>query len=249
MAVFYTSNFFKKRSMATFRKALSLTVKILVVTTSFATLLNCSSLPQRDAVVDKMDAPNTVAPSSTGQSDIVFVRTSLVASAVDAHLYNVSNAAPEYVATMPNNTKLEYPLLPGRHMFMLVSEDSVDFIRVDASAPRTYYSLVEPHMGVWKPSFSITPVKLNGVDSLIDDSEPREGIVGEVSKKRDDKVEEVKNRLNDAKWIGASDQTPPEIDGNIDARYREAWKEWVSKSAKEQDAKTLNAIDGVIESS
>ncbi len=242
MAVFCPFKRFKIRPMMTYRKLLFLSLKSLFVAVCFVPLLNCSYLPQRDTVVNKVDIPGT-APSLNGQSDIVFVRTSLVASAVVAHLYKISNEVPEYVATMPNNTKFEYPLSPGRHTFMIVSADSVDFVRVDASAQRTYYSLVEPHMGVWKPSFSIKPVKLNGVDVVINSGDFNESAEGASY------AEEVKTKLDGAKWIVASDQTPPEIDGSIDTRYREAWNEWLKKSTKEQDAKTLNAIDGVIERS
>ncbi|MFL0801697.1 MAG: hypothetical protein K6L80_14690 [Agarilytica sp.] len=221
-------------------------------------LLNCSYLPQRHASIEKQEALGVVPHSSGGKSDIVFVRTSLVASAVEAHLYKVSGDTPEYVATMPNNTKLEYTLSPGRHIFMLVSGNSVDFIRVDAGTQRTYYSLVEPHMGVWKPSFSIQPVKLKVAEVVTDRDEVMEnnkdkeaganGIpiveadTGDVTSK----VEAIKIKLNDAKWIVASDQTPPNHDANINARYREAWRDWLKKSAKERDKKTLNAMDGVI---
>ncbi len=253
MAVFCTSSCFKKRQLITFKKLIPFSVKTLLITTCFASLLNCSYFPQRHASIEEQEAPSVVPHSNIGKSDIVFVRTSLVASAVEAHLYKVSTDTPEYVATMLNNTKLEYTLSPGRHIFMLVSGNSVDFIRVDAGAQRTYYSLVEPHMGIWKPSFSIEPVKLN-VAGIVNDGGGAAGKnkeagvpvaetdAGEVVSK----AEEFRIKLNDTKWIVASDQAPPKHDVSIEVQYREAWRDWLKRSAKERDKKTLNATDGVI---
>lgn len=172
--------------------------------------------------------------SSIDQSSrIIFIRSSLVASAVDATLFDVSRGVPKRIACLSNNSKVSYTIPSGQHVFMIMSANSVDFLRLDASGDRTYYGLVKPSMGVWKPSFSLAPIKMTPQQG------PSQNDVNALGK---DKVQTL---LLETAWIKASDEAVLEIGTKVLEQYTKGWGDWLQQSIKQQSANTLNIADGV----
>ena len=53
--------------------------------------------------------------------------------------------------------RVNYAPTPGTHLFMVIGE-TAEFMTADVVAGKTYYALVDPHMGVWKARFSLKPI-------------------------------------------------------------------------------------------
>ena len=92
-------------------------------------------------------APNqTVTKPSAQESQIIFMRSSFVGSAIDASLFDVTNGNMEFIGIISNATKIAHVTKPGKHTFMVVSE-AADFMEADVLPGKNYYSIVTPRMG------------------------------------------------------------------------------------------------------
>jgi len=104
-------------------------------------------------------SPNqTITKPSAQESQVIFMRSSFVGSAIDASLFDVTNGNLEFIGIISNATKVAYTTKPGKHTFMVVSE-AADFMEADVAAGKNYYSVVTPRMGVWAARFSLWPIK------------------------------------------------------------------------------------------
>lgn len=212
-------------------------------------LANCSFFSERESpqvtnTPKAQDTPVEFLESEDSQatafhsSNIIFIRSSLFASAVEASVFDVSNGVPRLIASLNNNSKVSYPILPGRHTFMVLSEKSVGFLRLDASGGRTYYSLVKPLLGVWKPSFAMEPVKM-GLQT----------VSSEMSSQHDSKAlnDEVHALLLETEWVKDENVLAPIAiaEEEIQTQYNQGWIEWLAQSKKDQAKNTLDVVDGV----
>lgn len=223
-------------------------------------LLNCSYLPRisgdepiPQAPAEKTGAKPSVAPKlvkkpnipaaklnelpqvvDLAQGKVVFLRSSVVASAVGAKLYDVTGGAPVFLAQAANNTQVHLTLKPGNYTFMLASEDSVDYLHVHVAPNLTYYCVVKPNMGAWKPSFSLYPIKprSNGDDSGSDNQYFFD----------DEKVESLLSAMTPI--VDAQYQRSKRQDEEMMAKHVHHWQEWKSKSPEQHARKTLNSLDG-----
>jgi len=90
---------------------------------------------------------------------LFYIRASVAASAVPAEIYMLDKGRPKFIAASKNNTRVQQSLSPGRYVFMLVAGESIDYLEVNVSSGNDYYCLVKPSMGVWRPSFTLLPIK------------------------------------------------------------------------------------------
>ncbi len=212
-------------------------------------LANCSFFSERESsqvnnmpkaqktpveFLESKDSQTTAFHSS----NIIFIRSSLVASAVEASVFDVSNGVPRFIASLKNNSKVSYPIMSGRHAFMVLSENSVGFLRLDARGGRTYYSLVKPRMGVWKPSFVMEPVKM-GLQ-IVSPKTPSQQESNALN-------DEVHALLLETEWVKDENVLAPitTVEEKIQTQYDEGWNVWLEQSKKDQAKNTLDVVDGV----
>lgn len=100
----------------------------------------------------------TLAVPAAESSRVVFLRPSSFGGAIQATLYEISAAEPDFIGIISTDTKIAYDTTPGPHRFMVESE-AADFMEATLSAGKTYYAVVTPRMGAWKARFSLWPVK------------------------------------------------------------------------------------------
>lgn len=191
--------------------------------------------------VSQLDRPRKIKGEKLedqvrGGAVIIFMRSSVVASAVNAQVYEMKNGAPALVGDMRNNTRLHHELEPGRHVFMLIA-DTVDYLVVEGKANHTYYAVVKPSMGVWKPKFDFVPIK----------AERGTGVkVGDGDAFLHFGDEEVSAMLSAMTPIVYSKEFKQhEFDqAKIEQLYQDSWQSWNSQGQEGLDSKTLLRHDG-----
>lgn len=168
---------------------------------------------------------------------VIFLRSSFVASAVDAKIYDVTAGSPKFIAEAKNNTQVHHRLDVGNYTFMLASESSVDYLNVHVAPNLSYYAIVKPSMGAWKPSFAFVPVKARDDNEAISQEQAFFG---------DENVETMLSVMTEV--IETEDRLrAPRGDGKTDlmAVHLEHWAAWKSESPERHALKTLNSLDGV----
>ena len=98
---------------------------------------------------------------TAGTSQVIFMRSSFLGSAIQASVFDVTSGDPEFIGILSNATKLAYDVKPGYHVFMVVSE-AADFMEANLAVGKTYFAMVTPRMGAWKARFSMYPVRNGG---------------------------------------------------------------------------------------
>ena len=167
-----------------------------------------------------------VPPPAAGEATMVIIRAPRFGGAVQvsASVFDVTDPArePKLIGILYRANKVTYPVKPGRHTFMVVSE-AADFLQADVVAGKTYYALVEPRMGAMRPRFSFRPVRADlGSDALAD------WVRGSAL---------VVNTPDSLAWAEANASS-------IASKRAMYWGEWSTKSAAGRAAQTLNAEDG-----
>jgi hypothetical protein len=168
----------------------------------------------------KADAPTLATPT---QATVVFMRSSFLGAAISASVFDVTQDPPRLVGIVQTGTKVAYPVTPGEHVFMVVSE-AADFMKADVATGKTYYALVTPRMGAWKARFSFHPLRqadFAGPDFAGWDA--------------------------DTHWVQAGPEAESWADRNmpdIVAKRAEYWPRWQAKEQIQRDSQTLKAEDG-----
>ena len=158
-----------------------------------------------------------------GEAMVVFMRSSFVGSAIAASVFDVSGTQTKFIGVLNNGTKIAYPVNPGEHTFMVVSE-SADFMQAMVAAGRTYYALATPRPGMWKARFSFRPVRQHELDG------------GEFAG-WSSATQFVANSPETLNWAvqNAAD---------VDSKRSQYWPEWNAKPEVQRASQTLNAEDG-----
>lgn len=196
----------------------------LAVLLPILALTACASNPMA------VSESQTVEPPAPAESQIVFLRSSFVGSAINASLYDVTSGHPEFIGILANKTKIAHEMEPGEHVFMVVSE-AADFLEAKTLPGRRYYSIVTPRMGVWKARFSIEPVRN-------DDPGAEHSTGTEEFEEWKANTTLVKNSEAAHNWYEANKQS-------VVTKYREYWQKWQQKPANEKAMRTLNPQDGL----
>lgn len=194
----------------------------LLMVVAVVVLSACTSTPQPVPNGHQLPLP------ADGQAQVVFMRSSLLASSINASLYRVVDGDIEFIGILPNGTKLIHPLAPGRHVFMVVS-DTLDFMEAELAAGKTYYSLVTPRMGAWKAGFSLRPVKADpGAEYSLASSDFAVWVDG---------TRQVRNSDESIRWNETNK-------AGIRARYAEYWPVWKSRTGEDSGKRSLLPEDG-----
>jgi hypothetical protein len=185
-------------------------------------LVGCASNPMQIRTDQK------ISPISQGKSQVVFMRSSFVGSAINASLYDVTSGEPVFIGIIADGTKIAYDVLPGNRTFMVVSE-AADFLEADLNAGKTYYSLVTPRMGFWKARFSLWPIKK--------DKDAEYTLDSDDFKKWYLNTKLVENTDKSLAWFSKNTNS-------VKAKYAEYWPVWQQKEVNEMARRTLNQGDG-----
>ncbi len=170
-----------------------------------------------------------IATPSQSKSQVVFMRSTFVGSAISASLYEVTGGEIKFIGIMNNGTKIVYETSPGKHTFMVVSE-AADFMEANLSEGKSYYSIATPRMGAWVTRFSLWPIKAD------------ENAAYNTASPNFDKW------LSSTKLVVNSDDTRAWYEKNsenVHKKYTKYWAAWVKKSEVELAKRTLNQSDGV----
>ena len=158
-----------------------------------------------------------------GESMVVFMRSSFLGSAISASVYDVSTPETKFIGIVNNGTKVAYPVGPGRHTFMVVSE-AADFMQATVLPGRTYYAMVTPRVGAWKARFSFRPVRQGELSG---------GDFGGWNSG----THFVVNSPESLNWA-QQNQT------DVVSKRNQYWVEWSNKPEPDRASQTLNGEDG-----
>lgn len=158
-----------------------------------------------------------------GESMVVFMRSTIVGSAIAASVYDVSGTDTKFIGVINNGTKIAYPVGAGKHTFMVVSE-AADFLEANVLPGRTYYAMVTPRMGMWKARFSFRPVRQNELS-------------GSEFAGWNSATHFVVNSPETLNWAAHNA-------GDVVSKRMQYWPQWSGKPAADRAAQTLNADDG-----
>ena len=186
-------------------------------------LTGCASNPMMVAPQQELQTP------STNESQVIFMRSSFVGSAISASLYEVTNDKIIFIGVIANNTKLSYKTTPGKHTFMVVSE-AADFMESNLNSGKNYYSIVTPRMGIWKARFSLWPIK----------NDPEAEFHTQTS--------DFNDWVTSTKLVNNTNESRAWYEGNKDSvkqKYQEYWPEWQSKTNADLLKRTLSPQDGL----
>lgn len=197
--------------------------KSIILTAVVILLSGCAS--SKMLVQDNQE----LVPPVADQSQIVFLRSTFVGSAIQSSVFDVTSGEPEFVGIVSNDTKLAYTVSPGEHVFMVVSE-AADFMQANLAAGKTYYSMVTPRMGAWKARFSMHPVRNGGAGKFQYSSERFQGWL--------ERTRFVENTAESIAWFN-------ENAANIKTKQTKYWPVWQQKSPEDLAERTLNPDDGI----
>lgn len=185
-------------------------------------LTGCASNPM-------LIAPNqTIAKVEAGKSQVVFMRSSFLGSAISSSIYDVTSGEPEFIGIVANGTKIAYDTTPGERTFMVVSE-AADFMVANLAPGKTYYSLITPRMGFWKARFSLWPIKK--------DSAAEHSLQSKDFKEWYTDTQLVQNSEKSLSWYNKNKDSVME-------KYQEYWKVWQQKPLTDIATRTLDLEDG-----
>src|SRR5689334_3614831 len=109
-------------------------IRIAWIATLFALLSGCAT----SSVM--MELPSqTIRPPAADKSNVVFMRTSFVAGAINADLFEVVGGQLKFIGVLSMGKKIVYETTPGKKVFMAYGT-AADFMLGDLSAGNTYYS-------------------------------------------------------------------------------------------------------------
>ena len=101
-------------------------MKYIRILSILSTLIfaGCASNPMQ------VSSSQSVQKAMPDESQIVFMRSSFVGSAINASLYDVTDEETKFLGIISNGTKVAHTTTPGKHTFMVVSE-AADFMEAD----------------------------------------------------------------------------------------------------------------------
>ena len=200
-------------------------MKYIRILSILSTLIfaGCASNPMQ------VSSSQSVQKAMPDESQIVFMRSTFVGSAINASLYDVTDEETKFLGIISNGTKVAYTTTPGKHTFMVVSE-AADFMEADFLPGRTYYSIVTPRMGAWKARFSLWPIRNDGSSEYNTESA------------------EFTKWLNSTKLVHNSEESEAWYTNNKDSvksKQLDYWPVWQQKTPEDLAKRTLNPQDGM----
>ncbi len=188
-----------------------------------ALLTGCAANPMA------LSGQQTIQPPAQEETQVVFMRSSFVGSAIAASLYEVTDDKITFIGIIKNGTKVSYTTSPGHHVFMVVSE-AADFMEADLSAGKNYYSITTPRMGAWKARFSLWPIKNDPDTKFSLQKSSFEGWVADTKR--------VENSEKSISWYQKNKDS-------VQKKYEKYWPVWQEKSEADLAKRTLSPEDGL----
>jgi hypothetical protein len=171
-------------------------------------------------------AQQAAAPEATN-AKIVFMRSSVVASAIGVDMFEVINGDLKFIGQLPTGNKIVYETTPGKKVFMAYGT-AADFMTADVAGGKTYYSIVRPNWGTG--GFAPTPIRNDGTSEY------------------NMKSKDFRDWLSSTKPIEPNDDAQPWFTTNK-ARYQDLYKDYWARFQKKNDQekaeRMLRPEDGV----
>lgn len=174
-------------------------------------------------------SPEVQAPAAD-KAIIVFMRSSIVASAISAVLFEVNNGNLELVGEIPNGRKIAHATDPGEKVYMGVGLSpgaSADFMIAKVEKGKTYYSIVRPNWA--SGAFIPTPVRTDGTSDFNTD------------------IAEFEKWVNGTKLIVKGPKADDWLEANRDKYqkvYQQRWEQFNTKTPAQIQERTLMPSDG-----
>ncbi|MCK4864501.1 MAG: hypothetical protein KAT06_03665 [Gammaproteobacteria bacterium] len=176
----------------------------------------------------KPSANQNITPASKKKAKIVFMRTSFVAGAINAELFEIKKGKVKFIGSIPMGSKIIHETTPGKKVYMAYGS-AADFMIADVRAGKTYYAVVRPNWGTG--GFAPTPVRTDGTTDFNTDSPDFKGWVSGT-----ELLEPIP--ADAKKWFAKEKK-------NILVVYKEYWKRFQTKNMNEKAQRTLTPKDGM----
>lgn len=166
-----------------------------------------------------------LTPPAAGKAKVVFMRSSIVAAAINAELFEVVDGELKFIGVISNGTKVVHETTPGKKVYMAYGV-AADFMLADLAAGKTYFSIVRPNWGTG--GFAPTPIRKQG---------------GEFNMQSEDFT----------KWLNGTDLVVPNAEAkayfenkkaDFQKIYSDYWSRFQTKTGNERAERTLNPEDG-----
>lgn len=184
-------------------------------------LTGCASNMMRDV------GSQEVSPPAPDKVKVVFMRTSFVAGAIGAEVFEVVDGKLNFIGALPMGKKVVYETTPGKKVFMAYGT-AADFMLGDLAGGRIYYSIVRPNWGTG--GMIPTPVRADGTSEFNTKTPEFAGWVSGTAMIAPGP--EAKN------WFDTERPRYQEI-------YSRYWETFQRKSPAEKAERTLNPGDGL----
>ena len=168
-----------------------------------------------------------ISPPAPDKVKVVFMRTSFVASAIGAELFEVVDGKLNFIGALPKGNKIVYETKPGKKVFMAYGT-AADFMLGDLTGGRIYYSIVRPNWGTG--GMIPTPVRADGTTEFHTKSAEFPGWVTGTTM--------IAPTAEAQDWFAGERERYQGIYG----RY---WETFQRKTPSEKAQRTLNPADGL----
>lgn len=172
-------------------------------------------------------ASQEVRPAPAGKAQVVFMRTSIVAGAIGADLFEVDNGRLHYIGSLSHGYKIVHETTPGKKTFMAYGT-AADFMLGELEGGKTYYSIVRPNWG--SGGMIPTPIKTHPTAEYNTAMPEFRKWVADTKR-----VEPIPAE-RDA-WIAKEKDRMQEI-------YAKSWAQFQQKSEAQKAERTLTPADG-----
>jgi hypothetical protein len=203
---------------------MSTTLKKISVLFLFLFLAGCGG----SSALMKPSKNQNIMPANKKTAQIVFMRTSFVASAINAELFEIANGKLKFIGSIPMGGKIIHKTTPGKKVYMAYGM-AADFMTADVRAGKTYYSIVRPNWGTG--GFAPTPVRTDGTSDYNTSSEDFKKWVSGT-----EVLEPIPAEAK--KWFAKEKNNIMEV-------YKEYWKRFKTKNPNEKAQRHLTPRDGM----
>jgi len=169
-----------------------------------------------------------IRPPAPDKVNVVFMRTSFVAGAIGAEIFEVVDGQLNFIGALPMGKKIVYETTPGKKVFMAYGT-AADFMLGDLTSGRTYYSIVRPNWGTG--GMIPTPIRADGTSEYHTKSADFAKWVSETKM--------IAPNAEAKDWFSKERDRYQEI-------YRRYWETFQRKSPSEKIERTLNPADGLM---
>ncbi len=195
-------------------------IKLTMIAVAVLWLSACSS-----KVMMKSESPDVVSPP-VEKATVVFMRKSIVASAIGVEIFEVVDDQLSFVSALPTGNKIAHQTAPGTKVFMAYGT-AADFMIANVLGGKTYYSIVRPNWGTG--GFAPTPIRqaTSEYNMQADDFESWNSGTTLIEKNQ------------------TADEWFQQNKAKYQAIYQQYWQRFQNKTSDEKRQRTLLPEDGI----